>query len=152
MQSLLSLFTALASWNWFIVAVLLFILETLVPGVHFLWFGLAAIVVGAIALATGIAWPWQMIAFGVISVLTVFWVRRVYRVEVANSDQPDLNARGQQYIGRALIVEQAIQNGRGKARVGDSMWQVEGPDTPAGVRVKVVAARGTVLVVERAIP
>jgi inner membrane protein len=152
MQSLLSAFAGLASWNWFIVGVLLFILETQVPGVHFLWFGLAAIVVGAIAVTTGIAWQWQMIAFGVISVLTVFWVRRFYRIGVAHSDQPDLNARGRQYIGRALIVEQAIQNGRGKARVGDSLWQVEGPDMPAGVRVRVVAAKGTVLVVERANP
>jgi hypothetical protein len=41
------------------------------------------------------------------------------------------------------MVEQAIQNGRGKVRVGDAMWQVEGPDTPAGVRVKVVAASPT---------
>jgi inner membrane protein len=152
MPSLLSLFGSLGSWNWFILALLLFILETLVPGVHFLWFGLAAIVVGAIAVATGIAWQWQMIAFGVISVLTVFWVRRVYRVEVAQSDQPDLNERGRQYVGRALIVEQAIQNGRGKVRVGDSLWQAEGPDAPAGARVKVVAAKGTVLVVERTTP
>jgi hypothetical protein len=69
---------------------------------------------------------------------------------VADSDLPDLNIRGQQYIGRSLVVEQAIQNGRGKVRVGDSLWAAEGPDTPAGARVTVTAARGTVLVVERA--
>ena len=58
--------------------------------------------------------------------------------------------RGQQYIGRSLVVEQAIQNGRGKVRVGDSLWAAEGPDAPAGARVTVTAAKGTVLVVERA--
>jgi inner membrane protein len=100
MQSLLAVFGSLASWNWFIVGVLLFILETLVPGVHFLWFGLCAIVVGVIAVATGMAWQWQMIAFGVISVLMVFWIRRFYRVGVAHSDQPDLNARAT--VHRAL--------------------------------------------------
>ena len=129
---------------------LLFILETVVPGVHFLWFGIAAVVVGVLALATGIAWQWQVIAFGIISVLTVFWVRRYVRPDVAKSDLPDLNERGQQYIGRSLVVEQAIQNGRGKVRVGDTLWQAEGPDAPAGARVTVTAARGTVLVVERA--
>jgi membrane protein implicated in regulation of membrane protease activity len=36
--------------NWFILAVLLFILETAAQ-VHFLWFGLAAVVVGVL--------PWQ---------------------------------------------------------------------------------------------
>jgi len=150
MQSLYALFAGFGPWNWFILAVLLFILETVVPGVHFLWFGLAAVVVGMLALAIGFAWPWQVVAFGIISVLMVFWVRRFYRVEAAQTDLPDLNIRGQQYIGRSLVVEQAIQNGRGKVRVGDTLWAAEGPDTPAGTRVTVTAAKGTVLVVERA--
>jgi membrane protein implicated in regulation of membrane protease activity len=145
-----SLFVGFGAWNWFILAVLLFILETMVPGVHFLWFGLAAVGVGFLGLATGLAWQWQVIAFGVISVLTVFLVRKYARPDVAVSDLPDLNVRGQQYIGRSLVVEQAIQNGRGKVRVGDTLWQAEGPDAPAGARVTVKSARGTVLVVERA--
>jgi inner membrane protein len=150
MQSLINLFSGFGPWNWLILAVLLFILETVVPGVHFLWFGLAAIVVGLLTMAVGFSWPWQVVVFGVISVLMVFWVRRFYRSGTAQSDQPDLNIRGQQYVGRSLVVEQAIQNGRGKVRVGDSLWAVEGPDVPVGGRVKVTGARGTVLVVERA--
>jgi membrane protein implicated in regulation of membrane protease activity len=121
-----------------------------VPGVHFLWFGIAAIIVGLLGLGLDLSWQWQVIAFGVLSVLTVFWVRRYVRPDVAVSDLPDLNERGQQYVGRSLVVEQAIQNGRGKVRVGDTLWQAEGPDTPAGSRVRVTATRGTVLVVERA--
>ncbi|HET7156640.1 MAG TPA: NfeD family protein [Hyphomicrobiaceae bacterium] len=140
----------LGPWNWFILAVVLFILETMIPGVHFLWFGLAAVVVGFLALVIGVAWPWQVLAFGLISVLAVFWVRKYARPDMAISDLPDLNVRGQQYIGRSLVVEQAIQNGRGKVRVGDSTWVVEGPDAPAGARVTVTGAKGTVLVVERA--
>jgi membrane protein implicated in regulation of membrane protease activity len=150
MQGLLGFFYGFGVWNWLILAVVLFILETMVPGVHFLWFGIAAVIVGALAMATGIAWQFQLIAFGVISVLTVFWVRRYARPDAAKSDLPDLNERGHQYIGRSLVVEQAIQNGRGKVRVGDTLWQAEGPDVPAGARVKVTATKGTVLVVERA--
>jgi inner membrane protein len=150
MQTLFPTVASLGVWNWFILAVLLFILETIVPGVHFLWFGLAAVVVGGIALATGIVWQWQLIAFGVISVLTVFWVRRFYSAGAAQSDLPDLNIRANQYVGRSLIVEQAIQNGRGKVRVGDTLWTAEGPDSPAGARVTVKEAKGNVLVVERA--
>src|SRR5262245_65196822 len=145
-----SLFYSLGAWNWFIVAVLLFILETMIPGVHFLWFGLAAVIVGVLAFAIGFAWQWQVLAFALISVLTVFWVRKYVRPDVAISDLPDLNVRGQQYVGRSLVVEQAIQNGRGKVRVGDTLWAAEGPDVPAGGRVTVTGARGTVLVVERA--
>jgi len=50
-------FAGLGAWNWFILAAVLFILETFLPGVHFLWFGIAAIVVGALALFTGVTWP-----------------------------------------------------------------------------------------------
>ena len=119
MQGLFAYFAGFGVWNWFILAVLLFVLEFMLPGVHFLWFGLAAVIVGILALATGMSWQFQVIAFGIIAVLTVFWVRRYVRSDAAKSDLPDLNERGQQYIGRSLVVEQAIQNGRGKVRVGD---------------------------------
>ena len=150
MQHLYAMFGGLGPWNWFILGVVLFVLETLVPGLHFLWFGIAAVIVGCLGLATGVAWQWQFLAFGLISVLTVFWVRKYVRTDATTSDRPDLNVRGQQYVGRSLVVEQAIQNGRGKVRVGDTLWQVEGPDAPVGARVTVKDARGTVLVVERA--
>ena len=149
MQGLLSLLYGFGVWNWLILAVLLFILETVVPGVHFLWFGIAAVIVGALAMATGVAWQYQVIAFGVISVLTVFWVRRYVRSDMT-TDQPDLNVRGHQYIGRSLVVEQAILNGRGKVRADDTLWLAEGPDAPAGTRVTVTSTKGNVLVVERA--
>ena len=45
MSALIDLFAGLGPWNWFIIGVLLMALETLVPGVHFLWFGLSAVVV-----------------------------------------------------------------------------------------------------------
>lgn len=147
---LTSLLFGFGAWNWLFLAVLLFTLETMMPGVHFLWFGIAAALVGLLALATGVAWPWQVLAFGIIAVTSVFLVRRYVRPDIRKSDLPGLNERGQQYIGRSLIVEQAIRNGRGKVRVGDTLWQAEGPDAAAGSRVMVTAANGTVLVVERA--
>jgi membrane protein implicated in regulation of membrane protease activity len=150
MQSFMDLLYSLGAWNWLIAAMALLILETALPGVHFLWFGIAAAVVGALALSTGIAWQWQVLAFVLLSVAAVFWVRRFTRPDVAISDLPDLNVRGQQYVGRAVVVEQAIANGRGKVRVGDTLWSAEGPDAPAGARVTVTGTRGTVLVVERA--
>ena len=63
---------------------------------HFLWFGIAAVIVAGLSMATGMGWPDQVIAFGVISALTVFWARRDVRPDANKSDQPDLNERGQQ--------------------------------------------------------
>lgn len=150
MQGLFGLLYGMGAWNWFILAMALLILETMIPGVHLLWFGLAALVIGLLAIVTGVGWQWQVLAFALLSVIAVFWVRKYARPDVAVSDQPDLNVRGQQYIGRSLVVEEAIQSGRGKVRVGDSLWAAEGPDSPVGTRVTVTGTRGTVLVVERA--
>ena len=150
MQTVWSLLESLGAWNWLILAVVLLVLETVIPGVHFLWFGLAAVVVGVIALGIGMAWPWQVLLFVALSVATVFWVKRFVRPDVAVSDLPDLNVRGRQYVGRSVVVEQAIENGRGRVRVGDTLWSAEGPDTPAGTSVTVTGTRGTVLVVKPA--
>ena len=64
------------------------------------------------------------------------------------SDEPDLNRRSAQLVGRVLAVEEAIAGGRGKVRAGDTLWPAEGPDMPAGAQARVTAVRGTVLLVE----
>lgn len=143
-------FWNLGAWNWFIVAVGLFALESIVPGVHFVWFGVAAVVVGALGLAVDIAWEWQLITFAIISCITVFLARRYASPEVAASDQPDLNARAEQYVGRVVMVEEAIAHGRGKVRVGDTVWNAQGSDAPQGARVKITGTKGTCLLVEHA--
>jgi membrane protein implicated in regulation of membrane protease activity len=103
--------------------------------------------VGIAGLATGMTWPWQLVAFAVLTVATVFVARRFAGADAVPSDAPNLNMRGAQYVGRLVTVEEPIRGGRGKVRVGDTVWQAEGADAPAGARVKVTGIRGTVLVV-----
>lgn len=146
---MVELFFGLGPWNWLVLAAMLFALEMVVPGVHFLWFGTAAVLVGILALATGLSWQWQLVAFAVLSVLTVFMARRYSGSEIAKSDAPDLNLRGSEYIGRVVAVEEAIRGGRGKVRVGDTLWLAEGPESPSGSRVRIKGVSGTVLVVDR---
>lgn len=149
MEQFSVLVASLGPWIWFYLVVVLFLLDTIVPGVHFLWFRIAAAATGLLALATGIAWQWQVVAFGASSVAAAIWVRRYARPDVVKSDVPDLNVRGRQYIGRSFVVAEAIEFGRGKVRVGDTLWAADGPDTPVGASVTVTDARGTTLLVER---
>lgn len=135
---------------WFVAAVALLALETVVPGVHFLWFGIAAGVTGAIVLAAPMAWQWQLIVFSLLSVVSVFLARRSGGGTNAKTDEPQLNVRGAQYIGRVVVVEEAIRNGRGKVRVGDTIWAAEGEDAHKGDKVEVTGVNGTVLVVSNA--
>lgn len=146
----------LGFWNWFFLAIACFALETFIPGVHFLWFGLAAALVGlayvgldAAGASASFTWPLQLVMFSIIAVATVFWVKRFAKPDHAKSDEPDLNVRGAQYIGRIVTVEDAIINGRGKVRVGDTLWPAQGEDAPAAAKVRVVGVNGTVLVIEK---
>lgn len=149
MDHLFDLVWGFGAWNWLYLVVALFLLDLVIPGGHFLWFRFAAVGVGILALTTGIAWQWQVVAFGVFSVIAALSVRTYTRPDVVTSDVPDLNSGGEHYVGRLFVVHDAIECGRGKVRVGDTLWSAEGPDTLAGASVKVTGARGTVLVVER---
>ena len=111
----------------------------------------AAVIVGALGLTLDIAWEWQLITFAIISCITVFFARRYAAPDVAHSDEPDLNARAVQYVGRVVTVEQAIADGRGKVRVGDTVWNAQGSDAPQGARVRITGTNGTCLLVEHAL-
>ena len=158
MQSLFELLGGLGGWTWVIVALVLFLLETVVPGVHFLWFGMAAFAVGAAVLglsaagpeyAANFGWQMQLIAFALVSMVTVFFVRRFLSGnDVDALDAPALNERAHQYVGRSTVVVVPIEDGRGKVRIGDTLWQAQGPDAPEGARVKIVGVNGTLLIVE----
>lgn len=148
MSSVVDLLFGLGPWSWLVVGAILMMLELVVPGVHFIWFGLSAIVVGLLTMATGMIWPLQVAAFVAIALAAVMMVRRVAEPDMARSDLPDLNVRGHQYVGRVLVVEEPISGGRGRVRVGDTLWAAEGPDAARGAHVRVKGVNGTVLMVE----
>ena len=152
MDALIDLSVSLGPWTWLIAGVLLMALETLVPGVHFIWFGLSAIVVGILTFAFGpaFAMPWQFVVFATISIATVFFIRHFANAQNVESAERDLNQRGNQYLGRLVIVEDEIKGGRGRVRVGDTLWPASGADAPKGAQVRIIGSEGTVLIVEPA--
>lgn len=140
---------SLAFWHWWIFAIVMVILETLAPGVIFLWLGLGAAATGVLLLAaTGLEWQMQLIVFACLSVVSGLGGRRWVKRNPVETDQPFLNQRGAQYIGNSYMLDRPIENGSGKLRVGDSDWKINGADTPAGSRIKVVGIKGASLVVE----
>lgn len=146
---MISFFYGLGAWNWLILALILYALEAVVPGVNLVWFGTAALVVGLLVFGTGITWPWQLVVFAALSICTAFLVRRYARANSNVTDLPDLNVRAAQYIGREFVVVEPIKGGRGRVKVGDTIWPAEGDDVPAGSRVRVKSVRDSVLMVER---
>ena len=141
----------LSFWDWLAVGTLLLILEVFGAGGYLLWIGVAAAAVGLLTyLFPALPWALQFLLFGLFSVLTaVLWWRR-QRTAAKPSDQPGLNDRGSELLGREFLLHEGIDGGRGKIKAGDSLWLVSGPDLPAGSRVKVVGRDGVLLRVEAA--
>ncbi|GAA4527040.1 NfeD family protein [Chelativorans composti] len=145
----------LGAWSWLLLGAILLLLEILVPGVFLLWIGLAALVTGLVSLQLWSLdiWTWQVqvVVFLVFSVVMVIAGKRWSdRAAARDSDEPLLNMRAAQLIGRTAVLAEPIREGRGRIRLDDTVWRVSGPDLPAGSRVKVVSVQGTELHVEAA--
>ena len=133
-------------WHWWILAGILLLIEVLAPSFFFLWLSIAAAITGVILLAAPeIGWQYQLIIFSGLSVVSIALFRRYQRRNPAITDQPALNRRGEQYIGRTFTLEQPVVNGVGTLRVDDSTWRIAGDDLPAGTRVTVTGVDGVVL-------
>jgi len=137
--------------TWAAVALLLFAAEALVPGAFMLWLGLAATAVFLIGLAFPELSPLVQVAlFVVLSFISIQVYRRWFRGREPQSDQPMLNRRADQLIGRVVPLDRAIVNGVGRVQIADAYWDVAGPDLPTGSVVRVLATDGMTLRVELA--
>ncbi|HET6554966.1 MAG TPA: NfeD family protein [Dyella sp.] len=143
---------ALHYW-WWIIALVLIAIEVVLPGYFMLWIGIAAAITGVLVLvAPGLSMLTQAIAFAALAFLSCaaywYWLRpKLTRDEPGDAR---LNRRGEQQIGQRYVLAEAIVNGRGRAKVGDGLWLVRGPDLPAGSTVEVIGVDGITLLVRAA--
>jgi membrane protein implicated in regulation of membrane protease activity len=136
---------------WAIAALVLMAAELVLPEIFLLWLGVAA---GAmfflVWLVPGLSPLWQAVAFVVLSFVSIGVYVKFIRGANVQTDQPLLNKRGEQLVGRVLPLHEAIVNGQGRVKLGDALWTVEGPDLPAGTQVRVVGAHSMTLTVQPA--
>lgn len=137
--------------GWAAVALLLFAAETMAPGAFMLWMGFAAAVVFlGVLVFDGVPLLAQVAAFVVLSFVSIQIYRTWFRGKARQSDRPLLNRRALQLVGATVALDQAIEGGRGRVKIDDAFWVVEGPDLPVGTRVRVVAVDGMTLKVQEA--
>jgi len=135
-------------WHWLLIAIVLIILEAFLPAAFFMWLAVAAAGVGlALGLFPDLGWQVQLVLFAVFSVLSLILGRRYLKRYPIATDEPTLNKRGHQYIGRVFTLDRPVVNGVGKLRVDDTTWKIAGQDCPEGTRVQVTGVDGVVLVV-----
>lgn len=141
------LFSHVTHWTWWIIAVVLIILEVPAPGTFFLWMGVSAGIVGvALLLFSELTWELQLTLFAALSIVTILLSRRY--LQKNKGDHSKLSQRGKRYIGTTVTVVETITNGIGKVRIEDALWRARGADTVIGQRVKIVAIEGATFEIE----
>ncbi len=149
-----SLFTDYGGWSWIVLGLVLLIVEIVAASTFFLWFGIAAILVGIATFLFGGLAIWslqaQLIVFVLLSIALVILGRKyMAQHKFDKSDAPNLNQRAKQIIGREAVLIEEISNGVGRVKLGDTVWRVKGSDTPVGSNVRIVGVEGgTMLIVE----
>src|SRR5689334_2585144 len=101
-----SFFTTFNHWIWWVLALVLFLIELALPGMSFLWLGVAAAITGFVALiAPSLGWEWTVAVFAVLGVVSAILGRRVYQPSVTRTEDPTLNRRAAQYVGQVFTLD-----------------------------------------------
>lgn len=149
----MELFNDLVFWHWFVIAIVLITIELFTGSLFVFFVAVAAAIVGVMAWALpDMPWTTEFIIWSVLSLASVIgwhYYRKAHPPK--DTDQPSLNRRGSQYVGRVFTLDEPIVNGIGKIKVDDSTWKVVSEsDMKKGEKVKVSALDGVVLKVEKA--
>ena len=140
-----------AAGAWLIAALLLGIAELVIPGVFAVFIAIAAAVVGvAVLVLPGLPVAAQIAAFALWSIVTVLIGKRWYVYFPVPSSDPQLNDRVARLIGTTAVVQVAIGPDGGRVTVGDGSWPARGVVAEAGARVRIVAIRDGIAIVEPA--
>lgn len=147
---MLSWIASSGGWAWILLGLLLIGAELLAPAMFLIWFGLAALITGALVGLTGMTWQPAALIFAILAVISVLAGRYLTR---QRRDEPDkaefLNAGTRALIGKTFTLDRALTGGIGQLKVGDSVWRIAGPDAGIGDRIRVTGADGATLKVEK---
>ena len=122
---------------WFIVGLVLILMEFVIPGLVIVFFGLGAWVTAVlVAIFPNMDFWVEMMIFTVFSVVTLVFLRRSLKKRFF-SDQQGAESEGiDDYIGRTATVEAAIKDGEGKINFRGASWAaMSEDDIPKGTKV-----------------
>jgi inner membrane protein len=113
---------------WFVVGLVLLILEFILPGLTIAFFGVGAWIVAIVCLITDISLNTQLIIFIVSSVLSLIclrkWIKGVF-LGHAGSKQ-NLKENLEEFIGqKAVVKEKIVPNSGGKVEFHGTNWIAE---------------------------
>ncbi|WP_372378046.1 NfeD family protein [Vibrio natriegens] len=146
----ISLLDGITFWHWLALGFGLLAVELLGTAGYFLWLGLSALLVGILLSLMPISWQLQWLSFATFSLVTTWlWWRRQWKNDEQDDLSRDLNQKYKQLIGQTLTIDEDFSVGVNRIHVADTTWSAQSDQVlPAGTRVKIVAVKGIILVIE----
>jgi len=138
---------------WFLVGLLMFVLELVSPGMIIFFFGFGAWVVSILCYFLALDINQQLFLFIIISGVTLVLARRWLKslflgfVKSRQNPQEDL----EDFVGKKAEVKEKIFSGKtGKIEFNGTLWSAESDDEiEAGCRVQIVSKENLVLKVRK---
>jgi len=127
---------------WFLVGLILLILEIVLPGLIVAFFGVGAWIVALICLFTDISLNTQLLIFIICSVLSLLllrkWLKGIFLGHVVSKQ--NIRENLEEFVGRrAVVKERIVPNGRGKVEFRGTDWQAEADEEIAeGAAVEII--------------
>ncbi len=136
---------------WFVVGLVLLLLEFAIPGLIIVFFGIGAWIVAAICLFTDISLNTQLLIFIASSVVLLVALRRwaktafVGRVALSHKVEELEGFKGQ----KAIVTEKIDPNTNGRVEFRGSHWDAEASETiPEGTTVEIIDKKNITLIVK----
>ncbi len=134
------------AWHWVVLGAVLAIAEMFAPGTLLIWSGAAALLLGlALWALPPVAFQWQLLAFIVLAPAFVMIGLALRRRRGVALSEGEVNLGSSRLVGQHVTLAAPIVNGRGSVTLGGTVWQVTGPDQPAGAVVRITGSDGITL-------
>ena len=135
---------------WFVLGAVFFLLELAIPGVVFVFFGIAAWLTGGLTYLFGISLEAQLIVFVMGAVLGILTLRRLLKERFLNEPQATEEDLAKEFEGEKVVAETDFDSsGEGKVAYRGSTWKATASHpVKKGDPLRVVAKRNIKLEVE----
>jgi hypothetical protein len=151
-MDVISLLEGLTVWHWVGIGIVLLTLEVAVGTFDLLWVAMGAFLTALFALIMPEpigGWQGQLTFFGIVAIAFVASGRTFFKgLRRAPSSHPNLNDRTAGLVGQRGEAATSFDGGRGKVKIGDTVWLAKQADDTVileGDEVIIAGAEGTTL-------
>ncbi|MDP3738545.1 MAG: NfeD family protein [Hyphomonadaceae bacterium] len=157
MEAVIGLLEGLTVWHWLGIGIVLLTLEVAVGTFDLLWIAMGAFATALFALIVPDpvgGWQGQLTFFGLMALVFVISGRTLFKgLRRRATTHPNLNDRLANMVGQRGKAATNFDGGRGKVKIGDSVWLAQQADDAViveGDQIVIAGAEGTTLKVKLA--